>query len=114
MTISTIEHLVIEVIDSGTPTTSGYVRTSGNSGAEHDRTDGFPIISGAIANPFSGIMRLVRTETGVWVQSHSSSRGVAEASGGGDITGVTSLTGIRLTRVSSGTFSAGSFVISWR
>jgi hypothetical protein len=51
----------------------------------------------------------------VWVSSHSVSLGGADANGGGLITGVGTVDGIRVTRIlGTGTYDAGNVCVTYR
>jgi predicted outer membrane repeat protein len=105
----------IQLIIGGTPVTSGYQSSSSSSGTDSTTTEGFHLYNDLTARYFSGIMRVVNAASGVWVQTHSTTVGGAETSGGGWISGLGTLTGIRVTRVNgAGTFIQGNVSISYR
>ena len=106
--------LIVQLIVSGTPLTTGYTSSSGTSGAETGSTAGFFMYNSVAAQAFSGIMSIVRAASGIWVEAHSVTLGGAEANGGGLVTGVGTVTGIRLTRPGADTFDAGNVAISYR
>lgn len=114
VSLSLAEDHLVQLIVSGTPVASGYAASSGTSGAEQSRTTGFNIYTSNQTQGVSGIMRLVRSDTGVWVEAHSVSLGGAEANGGGFISGVGTVTGVRLTRSGTATFDAGNASVSYR
>ena len=58
-------------------------------------------------------MDIARVGSGAWAASHSVNISGAESNGGGFITGVGTVTGVRVTR-SSGNFDAGILNISYR
>jgi hypothetical protein len=105
---------LVQLIVSGTPLTTGYVSSSGTSGAENSTTTGFIVFGSSAAQDVSGSMRLVQVATGIWVESHSVSLGSADANGGGFIGGVGTVTGIRLTRTGTASFDNGNVTISYR
>lgn len=96
----------------GTAINSGYAASSGTSGAEASATDGFNVYSDSSARVQKGIMTLHRISSSTWVESHSVSLGGADASGGGNILGVGTVDGIRVT--TTGSFVAGQVSVSWR
>jgi hypothetical protein len=106
--------LIVQLIVSGTPLTTGYTSSSGTSGAETGSTAGFFVFTSSAAQAVSGIMSIVRAASGIWVEAHSISLGSADANGGGFISGVGTVTGIRLTRPGADTFDAGNVAISYR
>jgi hypothetical protein len=114
VSLSLAEDHLVQLIVSGTPLTTGYAASSGTSGAEQSRTTGFNIYTSNQTQAVSGIMRIVRAATGIWVESHSISLGGAEANGGGFISGVGTVTGVRLTRTGTATFDGGNVTISYR
>ncbi len=105
---------LVQLLVDGLPVTSGYTSSSGTSGVETDFSSGFGIHVASAARSLNGMMRLVRVGTGLWVQSHSVGLNPADANGGGRISGVGTVNGIRLTRTGADTFDAGSFYVSWR
>jgi hypothetical protein len=109
--LSTDSNLLVQLVVGGTALNTGYVSASDGD----VDTAGFGI-KRAGARAVSGNMHLYRTESGVWVSSHSIfADGASDVSfcGGGHRTGVGTVEGIRLQAV-SGSFTAGSLVVSWR
>jgi hypothetical protein len=105
----------IQLIIGGSPVAVGYQSSSSSSGADSTATAGFHMYNDQTARYFSGIMRVVNAASGVWVETHSIALGGADASGGGWISGLGTLTGIRVTRVNgAGTFIQGNVSISYR
>ena len=102
---------LIQLRVGGVAITTGYTSASGNSGTETSSTVGF--ITRPNVGALSGIMRLVRASSGVWVESHSFNAGSSDANGGGGITGVGTVDGIRLAST-GGNYNAGTAVVSWR
>jgi len=102
---------LIQLRVGGTPVASGYNSASGNSGAQTSSAIGF--ICRPYTGALSGIMRIVRAATGIWVASHSFRTLDAESSGGGSISGVGVVDGIRLAST-GGNYNAGTAVVSWR
>lgn len=105
---------LVQLIVSGTPLTSGYTSGSATSGADSSETTGWHIYNDATSRVVAGIMRIVRAASGVWVSTHSVSLGGADANGGGLITGVGTVTGIRVTRTATGSYDAGNVTVSYR
>lgn len=114
VSLNASENQLVQLIVSGTPLTTGYVSSSGTSGAENSATTGFIVFGSSTVQNVSGSMRLVRVATGIWVESHSVSLGSADANGGGFIGGVGTVTGIRLTRIGTASFDNGNVTISYR
>lgn len=104
----------VQLIVGGSPIASGYQSSSSSSGADSTQTTGFHMYNDQTARYFSGIMRLVRAASGVWSETHSIALGGADASGGGWISGVGVVDGIRVTRIGAGTFIQGNVSISYR
>jgi hypothetical protein len=105
----------VQLIVSGSPVTSGYQSSSSSAGADSTSTAGFHMYSDGTARYHTGIMRIVKAASGVWVESHSGANGGGDHSGGGYISGVGTVDGIRVTRVNgSGTFDLGNVSISYR
>lgn len=105
--------VIVQLIVSGTPLTTGYTSSSGTSGAESTSTAGFFMYNSSAAQAFSGAMSIFQAASGIWVASHSVTLGGAEANGGGLRTGVGTVTGIRVTRPGTDTFDAGNVTISY-
>ena len=97
---------------SGTAIITGYAASSGTSGGEVAATDGFNIYNDSTSRVQKGMMTLHRISSSTWVESHSISLGGADANGGGNITGVGTVDGIRVT--TTGAFLAGQVSVSWR
>jgi len=105
----------VQLIVGGSAVTSGYQSSSSSSGADSTSTEGFHMYSDSGGRYHSGIMRVVRAASGVWVESHSGANGGGDHSGGGYISGVGTVDGLRVTRVNgSGTFDQGNVSISYR
>jgi len=96
----------------GSVVSSGYNSSSGTSGAESSATDGMFIYNDSTTRPIHGIMTFIKAASDTWVQSHSLALGVAECNGGGSVTGIGTVDGIRVK--ATGTFSAGKISIGWR
>ena len=97
----------------GTAVTTGYASSSGTSGAESSVTDGFFIYSTSSSQFHRGMMTIHKPASGIWVESHSIGLGGADANGGGTISGLGTVDGIRI-KCSSGSFVAGQVSVSWQ
>lgn len=105
----------VQLLVGGSPITSGYQSSSSSAGNDSTATEGFHMYSDAGTRYHTGIMRIVRAASGVWVESHSGAMGAADHSGGGYISGVGTVNGVRITRVNgTGTFDQGNVSISYR
>jgi len=102
---------LVQLMVGGVAVATGYNSAAGTSGAELLSTDGFITTPSNLA--LSGIMRIVRAASGLWVSSCSFRAGSAESSGGGSISGVGTVDGIRLAST-GGNYNAGTAVVSWR
>ena len=96
----------------GSVVTSGYYSSSGSSGAESGATDGMFIYNDGATRQHNGIMNLVKAASGTWVQSHSLTLGIADCSGGGSVTGIGAVDGIRVK--ATGVMQSGKISIGWR
>jgi hypothetical protein len=104
----------VQLTVGGSAVTSGYDSSASSSGANSNSTTGFVIRYTSIGEDVRGIMRLVKTDTGTWASSHGVKSSGNTSAGGGDVTGVGTVDGIRLTRIGTANFDAGSFRIAWR
>jgi hypothetical protein len=116
VSLNDASNLLVQLLVSGSPVTSGYVSASGNSGAEAGSAAGFILYKSAASRLAHGILRIVRASSGSWSSTHAVGMGSATAasSGGGTVTGVGTVNGIRLTSTGINNFDAGSIVVSWR
>tara|TARA_R110002167_G_scaffold2525_2_gene12704 strand:- start:4071 stop:5516 length:1446 start_codon:yes stop_codon:yes gene_type:complete len=97
----------------GTEVVTGYASSSGTSAAQVSATDGFIIYSNSSGSDQRGMMTLHKPASGIWVESHSIGLGASDASGGGTISGLGTVDGIRI-KSSSGNFVAGKVSVSWQ
>lgn len=114
VSLSGTDHLLIQ-IGTSTPTTSGYVSTSGiTSGtAVATSTSGFPIYSGAATNTISGKIEICRLSSGFdYIASHALKvSALSAAVGGGDVALAAVMDMVRVTRTGTNTFDAGTINI---
>jgi hypothetical protein len=103
---------LVRLLVNNNPVTTGYFSSSGTSGAETFTTTGFVVYNDG-SRVFHGMMNINRVAAGIWVESHSLTCGGADANGGGSISGVGTVNGIRLT-TNGPVLSGGSIVVSWR
>ncbi len=106
-------YFLVQLIVSASPITSGYNSGASSSGSDSTRTDGFHVFRSVSSHTSGGRMDIARVGSGAWAASHSVNISGAESNGGGFITGVGTVTGVRVTR-SSGNFDAGILNISYR
>jgi hypothetical protein len=104
----------VQLTVGGSAVTSGYDSSASSSGANSNSTTGFVVRYTSSGEDVRGIMRLVKTDTGTWASSHGVKSSGNTSAGGGDVTGVGTVDGIRLTRIGTANFDAGSFRIAWR
>jgi hypothetical protein len=115
VSLSDASDATVQLIINGSPVTSGYQSSSSSSGADSTSTLGFHMYNDLTSRYYSGIMRIVRVADGVWVESHSTALGGADASGGGWISGLGTLTGVRITSTGgAGSYDQGNVAISYR
>lgn len=101
------DNMLVRLGDATSVEATGYISSSGDSGAVNNSTTGF-IIRMTTGN-LSGTMVLTRISGNSWVSSHSTKFTTsAEASGGGTKTLTGDLTRIRIIRNGSNTFNNGS------
>lgn len=106
-------YFLVQLMVSGSPVTTGYSSGASSSGVDSYREDGFHVFRSSAAHVSGGRMDVCRVGSGAWSASHSVSLSGAESNGGGFITGVGTVTGIRVTRT-TGNFDAGSVNVSYR
>jgi hypothetical protein len=115
VSLSDASDATVQLIIGGSPVTSGYQSSSSSSGADSTSTLGFHMYNDSTSRYYSGIMRIVRAANGVWVESHSTTLGGGDASGGGWISGLGTLTGIRITSTGgAGSYDQGNVSVSYR
>jgi hypothetical protein len=125
--INTTSHILVQIGSGSGIQTAGYVSASeaqsGSGQVVRSSDEGFIVTRNNVARQFSGIMTLIRADSGnTWHQAHSGSLiqpGTALIATGG---GLKTLTGsaptilerLRVTIEGSGTFNNGSFTVRWR
>lgn len=112
--LTSTDSLLIQIIDGGTPTTTGYKSDAATNAGTYSNTSGFLVKRSTASQAAHGHMLITRPASGTYVSSHSVGMDTSESSGGGILTGVTSLTGIRVTGSGAGSFDAGSVNVSYR
>ena len=110
--------LLVQVGPSGTPVATGYVRTRGwIEGAAVSSTAGFPLFRNASGAIVDAVVSLVKSP-GVndWTARHigTTAGGGAMISGFGIISLAGDLDILRVTRITSGNFTAGNIWIRYR
>lgn len=109
--------MLIQIGDSGGVETSGYVGTTHNFASGNNRTDGFPIMSSDAAHVVHGavVLTLMNASTNLWTAHGTLTVGTSSnpivTSGSKALSDV--LDRVRLTRVTSGNFDAGSLNIAY-
>ena len=116
VSLSGSTYLLLQLLVGGSPVTSGYRSASNTSGADAVSIVGFVFFAGGAAVTLDGIVRLVRSASGEWVSSHALARGgiLSGCSGGGVVTGVGTVNGIRLLSAGADVFDGGTFTVMWR
>jgi len=105
---------LIQIGTAGTPTTSGYLATSGNiasgSASQGSYTTGFGLNSGVAGNPVSGAITIFNISGNIWVASGVTKNNTSAVQMlGGNVTLAGTLNMVRLTTVGgTDTFNAGS------
>ena len=102
----------VQVFVGGSVVNTGYYSSSAYDGNSSNDTDGFTIYNNSSTNQHNGIMSLRKAASGTWVESHSLTLGTSVVSGGGSVTSLGAIDGIRVK--ANGAFSAGKIAISWR
>lgn len=120
VSLSGTDHLLVQLMTGGVPTTLGYVSTVGTTDSTSvntiSNTSGMIVWSGENGAGVTGIMTLLRLPgTNTWVQSHTMRRvGTKTSFGGGRIAMAGPVDGFRLTSSGTNTFDAGQAFIRWQ
>lgn len=120
VSLSGTDHLLVQLGTSGGFVTTGYdsytLAFAGGSAVSSTSTSGMTITLGAATRVFTGVMRLIRSESNTWVATINGGHIASTLAwnGGGEIALAAALTQIRVTRSGTNTFDAGSVTVGWR